>query len=236
MAEKRRIGISILSLITNGFLGPDCIRRSIDIIDEAGLDGLQLLPLWGISASSLQDIDPRYVMSYESDFRRSIHGVPKKSTLSSVLFGGPSAVASRISMFQKYFPNALAIDVNPDSLMETSMVNSERPSDYYQHQPGVVLDTYHVLELEQRGIDIPVFLSCLLQYGQIRLIHYQTRSTDLGRLLKGRCPTLETAMLRGALKSGADVIIELLPQALLFNCVASLRTLRFRLGELDGQC
>jgi|GEM_PF-6477768 len=215
------IGVSTLSLY------PRTLSRALEIAQQLDF-GIQLVPstLW--REQDLRDLKNledttgrRIVMSYEGDWRmptllgimqKAIQNLDPLALLAPMIFGSRTHVSRALAQVQSLFPQALGVDQGPWSLMEVSPVNSNAKEDYLEHKPGVVLDTLHAREfseLEPSGL-----VSSLVAAGQIKLIHFQTRSREeLDAFIAGGGEDVDR-LLRHALLGCNKVIIEVPPQFL----------------------
>jgi hypothetical protein len=209
----RKIGLNVLA--SWGAVKDPTV--AIRLATDAGLDGVQLLPLRPWSNRAVVNIDPSFVIGFENAWndgrfsetlRRLITRWDVPALGDWYLFGY-GAVAQRVRHFRKLFPNALEIDTNaPRALVET-----QPKTRAWETAPEVVLDLHHIQELARDlGQDVFELVSRLLP--RTRLVHLQFRDrTVLDAFRKRREPVIRTLLKVALSEIGTDVpiIIEVAP-------------------------
>ena len=218
------IGVSVISLLPESW-GAAGLLRAGEIAKRLGLS-LQLNPIIGYRAGAAAALaaSGAKVVSIEygswaatpGELMRKAGRGDVGAVASPLLFGIGRAEHS-YNELRIQFPNALEID-HPKwhegrGLIEVS------PNDYptlrendFLNAKAVVFDTWHVREQPAVTHDPMVFARKLLQKGNIKLIHAQTRNaTELANFCAG-VPTQLGSLLKAVLPAKVPVIIELDPR------------------------
>lgn len=235
---SRPIGVSVLSLFPHCW-GRRGILRVLDIVEPLEL-GLQLLPLWGWTRHSLQIIPKDMVLSYEYPWLPSHRaGFIVKRVLAGdwpatywpFLFG--LHAHSLAASFKTVFPNAIGIDTEDNGVIETHPRRNMSPVQWCEYRPGVAVDTWHIREKPRIALDTMVFLKRLVESGNVKMIHLQTRDGDELKEFVGRgTGTLhEYLKILKGVGSNVPVIIELSPAHIFFSPRRLLRAIKERIED-----
>lgn len=222
--QELEIGISVISLLPESW-GAAGLLRAGEIAKKLGLS-LQLNPLIGYRKKALTELKEAgvNVVSVEyGSWAPTISSLIKKigkgdvgAAASPVLFGLGNAERPYNDIIE-VFPNAIEIDhkdaLNGHGAIETSP-NDHRglTEDDYLNAQAVVFDTWHIREEPAIAHDCMAFARKLVEKGNIKLIHAQTRSAqELSDFCAGR-PTQMGMLLKIVMQAKVPVVIELDPR------------------------
>lgn len=218
------IGVSVISLLPESW-GAAGLLRAGAIAKKLGLS-LQLNPLIGYrekAVARLKDSGVNVVSVEYGSWAPSVTSLIKKigkgdvgAAASPFLFGIGNGEPS-YNAIMKAFPNAVEID-HKDALKGHGAIETS-PNDHvgltendYLNAQAVVFDTWHIREEPAIAHDCMAFARKLVEKGNIRLIHAQTRSAqELSDFCAGR-PTQMGRMLQIVMKTKVPVVIELDPR------------------------
>lgn len=161
------MGISVICAIPWS-LGEHGLGRSLDLANEAGFDGLQILPMrgWsGLTFLELLTIPKRRVLSFESAWNcgtffeaimRHLHIAGESNPLLHdwLLFGRCEEIIDRNDLIYNLFKKtALRVVHNPMDfgMLEMHPELQVRINFYADHPVGLVWDTEHVLRPGRHG-------------------------------------------------------------------------------------
>jgi hypothetical protein len=225
------IGVSIFTLLRIVFpFWPNYGERLNQFCKKTGL-GLQLIPVWWLTEKDISNIDPEYIISYESAWNNNetfwqwLKRLPKDpvALLGPLFFGFATQSNVRVQWFGEYFPDAFAVDIpgHRNYLMETSATNWTGPILGHIDNGAICFDTWHARDNSpsQAGYTIAAKrlhdLYANNKKSNIKLVHFQTRDKkDLHWFITS--PEPMSTYLGGILyhshrHSKSPIIIELKP-------------------------
>jgi hypothetical protein len=218
------IGISVISLLPESW-GAAGLLRAGEIAKRLGLS-LQLNPLIGYrthAVARLKENGVKVVSVEYGSWAPTIGSLVRKiakgdvgAAASPALFGMGNAERS-YNDIMGVFPNAIEIDhrdvYRGRGAIETSPNDhTDFSEDDYLNAPSVVFDTWHSREEPAIAKDTMAFARKLVEKGNVKLIHAQTRSAqELSDFCAGR-PTQMGALLKVVMAAKVPVVIELDPR------------------------
>lgn len=198
-AQRRRWGINIASLFPWSF-GPGGPRRAWAIAQQAGFDGLQIMPMHGWDRPE-EEVPSESVLSFEGAwnigplYRAMLRAIgwldhPDPTIKDWLLFGANRErchdwVLRTARHFNPAIYSQHSLGGWCSQPVEAHPELGRTPDEYLDYPGGIVWDTRHIRRLGRDGKAPPVtdnwrqFLLQLAVTNQIKLIHINASSAEL---------------------------------------------------------
>lgn len=240
-SNRNKIGLSAVSLFPHSLVPEYGLWYAEYVAREAGFDGLQLIPFWTYTERSFSSLECGLpVISYEGSWNRMYFD--ERTTLGRImrldpgllkdtlLFGTQKRIVYILELFQKFFPEAISIDIKPRGVREISPHHKMSRNQWLGYTGGVVLDTHHLWEFSfiKDRMDAMRFTEDLFDSGNVVMVHVQMRDEKvLMRFLKGELSSFEAYVLSlmHLYSMSAPIIAEIHPRILPFGRESRIRVL-----------